>query len=201
MYIPIFAAAMTLYGQSAMAAENHTDTQADNTEQASSPETNETNTRQIEQITVIGERSLLTMRNEIIREEDVLYRLFNELNSNDRFDIFCHKKSNTVSLIPKRSCEPQFLKNHRQQSNRHALGEMRQSFSADGINYAILQNGLDMLEPEDELRRQLTYDYEDMNEEMLRIAMDNPDYMATLQKIARLRLEYLAARAEKFGND
>lgn len=43
--------------------------------------------RPIEEIRVIGERSLSNLRNEIRREEENLYRIFNELNSHDRFDI------------------------------------------------------------------------------------------------------------------
>ncbi len=198
----LFCTALFLCGTQSLAAENPQQTEQElaGSTPVSEP-ASESDTRQIEQINVIGERSLLTMRNEIIREEDTLYRMFNDLNSNDKFDIFCRKQSNTHSRIPKRSCEPQFLTNQRQQSSRHSISEMRQAFSDEGVNLAILQNGLDLLEPEGELKQQLAGDYEDMNEEIFRIAMENPDYLAVLQKIAQLQAVYTAARKEKFGPD
>ena len=65
--------------------------------------------RPIEEIQVTGERSLLTMRNEIIREEENLYRIFNELNSHDRFDIKCKVERRTWSYILARNCYPKFF--------------------------------------------------------------------------------------------
>jgi hypothetical protein len=157
--------------------------------------------RPIEQIDVIGERTLLTMRNEIVREEESLYRLFNDLNSADKFDIFCKSERSTASFIKLRSCEPEFLKLFRQQSSRFALTEMRQAFGEDGLDLTIFLNGLDLLESDGEIRQQLVGDYDAMQEEMFRIAMENPDYLASLQKVAELRAVYGAARDERFGRD
>ena len=40
-----------------------------------------------------------------------------------------------------------------------------------------------------------------MNEEILRVAMEDPEYFAALQKIATLKATYQAARTARFGND
>ena len=160
-----------------------------------------TNTRPIEQIDVIGERTLLSMRNEIVREEDSLYKMFNDLNSDDKFDIFCKKKRSTASYIPRRSCEPLFLTRHRQQSSRFALSEMRQAFADGGINYAILGNAMDYLEPESEIRAQVDGEFEAMNEEIFRIAAEDPDYLSILQKLSQLKTDYQDARQARFKKD
>ncbi len=167
----------------------------------SAVEQNTEPTRPIEEIQVLGERSLLTMRNQINREEEYLYRMFNDLNSADKFDIRCRKQRTTRSYIPVRSCEPKFLTQLRQQSARHSISEIRQAFSGGEVNFAILQNGLDTLQPNSEIRGQAAADFEALNEEIFRIAMENPDYLASLQKIAELKAQYQAARQLKFGKD
>ena len=81
------------------------------------------------------------------------------------------------------------------------ISETRQAFSEDGINFALLQNGLDMAESAGELREQATGDFDAMNEEILRIAVENPDYLASLQKVAELKTAYQAAQTKRFGKD
>ena len=181
------------------AAENKTPEQVQ-AKQGNPPEAINSK-REIEQIDVVGQRTLMTMRHEIIREEDTLYRLFNDLNDGDKFDIFCKTERNTYSYIAQRSCEPVFLSELKQASARTMISETRQAFSEDGIDWAILQNGLDMAESAGELRERAEGDFEAMNEEILRIALENPDYLAALQKVADLKAEYQAARDTRFGED
>lgn len=190
---------LCLASLSGFAAENKTPEQAE-AEQREMPQTNNSG-REIEQIDVVGQRTLMAMRHQIIREEDNLYRLFNDLNDGDKFDIFCKTERNTYSYIAQRSCEPVFLSELKQASARAMISETRQAFSEDGINWAILQNGLDMAESASELREQVEGDFEAMSEEMLRIAQENPDYLASLQKIAQLKAEYKAAQGQRFGRD
>lgn len=172
-------------------------TTAESTKEESAPQVSN---RPIEQITITEERSLLSMRNEIIREEENMYRLFNDLNSTDKFDIFCKRIRTTGSFISHRDCEPVFFGDLKRESARFALAEMRQAFAGGGPpDEAILQNGLDMLESEQELRRQARGDFEDMNEEMFRIASENPEYMEALIKLAQLKGDYELARQLKLA--
>ena len=97
--------------------------------------------RPIEEIQVTGERTLLTMRNEIIREEENLYRIFNELNSHARFDITCKEERRVFSNIPARNCLPRFFTDLRMDTNRFALSELRQAFSPDGVDPALFELG------------------------------------------------------------
>ena len=154
--------------------------------------------RPIEEIQVTGERTLLTMRNEIIREEENLYRIFNELNSHDRFDITCKEERRVFSNIPARNCLPRFFTDLRMDTNRFALSELRQAFSPDGVDPALFELGLSRIENDREIRELAAGDYQALSEEMLRIATENPDYLNILMKVADLKANYEAARKERF---
>jgi len=157
--------------------------------------------RPIEEIQVTGERTLLTMRNEIIREEENLYRIFNELNSHDRFDIKCKVERRTWSYILARNCYPKFFTDLRMDTTRFAVGELRQAFSDDGVDPALFELGLSRIESDRELREKSAGDYQALSEEMLRIASENPEYLNILMKVADLKADYQAAHEERFGSD
>ena len=157
--------------------------------------------RPIEEIQVTGERTLLTMRNEIIREEENLYRIFNELNSHDRFDIKCKVERRTWSYILARNCYPKFFTDLRRAENSFALSELRQAFSDDGVDPALFDMGMGKIKNDREIRELAAGDYQALSEEMLRIASENPDYLNILMKVADLKADYQAAREERFGSD
>ena len=157
--------------------------------------------RPIEEIQVTGERTLLTMRNEIIREEENLYRIFNELNSHDRFDITCKEERRVFSNIPARNCLPRFFTDLRMDTNRFALSELRQAFSPDGVDPALFELGLSRIENDRQIRELAAGDYQALSEEMLRIASENPEYLNILMKVADLKANYQAAHEERFGSD
>ena len=157
--------------------------------------------RPIEEIQVTGERTLLTMRNEIIREEENLYRIFNELNSHDRFDITCKEERRVFSNIPARNCLPRFFTDLRMDTNRFALSELRQAFSPDGVDPALFELGLSRIENDRQIRELAAGDYQALSEEMLRIATENPDYLNALMKVADLKANYEAARKERFESE
>ena len=157
--------------------------------------------RPIEEIQVTGERTLLTMRNEIIREEENLYRIFNELNSHDRFDITCKEERRVYSHIPARNCYPKFFTDLRMDTTRFAVGELRQAFSDDGVDPALFELGLSRIESDRKLRDKSAGDYQALSEVMLRIASENPDYLNILMKVADLKANYEAARKERFESD
>ena len=47
---------------------------------------------------------------EIVDEENKIFSMFNELNSDDDFDILCDNIAPTGSHIRQRVCEPRFVK-------------------------------------------------------------------------------------------
>ena len=60
------------------------------------------NTRELEEIIVIGERTFFLIRFQIREAEENLYAMFNELNSSDEFDIKCRQIKLTKSQSPSR---------------------------------------------------------------------------------------------------
>ena len=79
--------------------------------------------RPIEEILVTGERTVISLRNEIRREEENLYRIFNELNSHDRFDIKCKTERRLGSAILIRNCYPRFFTDLRETENSVGLSQ------------------------------------------------------------------------------
>ena len=55
--------------------------------------------RPIEEIQVLGSRTLYSIRMEIVDEENKIFSMFNELNSDDDFDILCDNIAPTGSHI------------------------------------------------------------------------------------------------------
>jgi hypothetical protein len=189
IHVLILSASTCLYGQE----DENADPNQESQQTASQ--------RPIEEIQVTGERTLLTMRNEIIREEENLYRIFNELNSHDRFDITCKEERRVYSHIPARNCYPKFFTDLRMDTTRFAVGELRQAFSDDGVDPALFELGLSRIERDRELREKSAGDYQALSEEMLRIASENPDYLNILMKVADLKANYEAAQKERFESD
>jgi hypothetical protein len=58
----------------------------------------------IEEITVVGEKTLLSLKFAAYQAEDDFFNLFNELNENDEFDVFCGREASTGSRIKRRRC-------------------------------------------------------------------------------------------------
>ena len=66
--------------------------------------------RTIEEINVVGERTIFALRMEIESAETEVYGLFNELNSNDEFDVACTNEVFVGSHLPKRICIADYLR-------------------------------------------------------------------------------------------
>ena len=72
--------------------------------------------RPIEEIEVIGERSLISLEHEIRETEVQMYELFNDLNSTDDFDVTCRNVIHTGTLIPTWECDAGFMTRERFQN-------------------------------------------------------------------------------------
>ena len=189
IHLLILSASTCLYGQ-----------EDENADPDQGPQEN-VSQRPIEEIQVIGERSLSFLRNEIRREEENLYRIFNELNSHDRFDIKCKVERRTWSYILARNCYPKFFTDLRRAENSFAQSELRQAFGPDGVDSALFDMGMAKMKNDRQIRELAAGDYQALSEEMLRIASENPDYLNILMKLADLKANYEAARKERFESD
>ena len=125
--------------------------------------------RPIEEIQVLGTRTLYSIRMEIVDEENKIFSMFNELNSDDRFDIFCDNIAPTGSHIKQRVCEPRFVT------------DMRARMAQDYLRGIGMLNGSSDLEMETALER------EELEKEHLRIAVEHPEYLEMLTELTNLR--------------
>ncbi len=64
----------------------------------------------VEEITVYGEKSLIRLRHEIYRAEASFFAAFNELNSDDLFDVNCDYVSFLGDRRRQHRCVPKFVK-------------------------------------------------------------------------------------------
>jgi uncharacterized coiled-coil protein SlyX len=58
---------------------------------------------------IIDDLSLAELREQIERVQAEFYRVFNDINEDDNFDIICHRYLPTGSNISRDACEPQFV--------------------------------------------------------------------------------------------
>lgn len=165
------------------------------------PESEDEPVEFLESITVTGTKSLSSMRFEIQRAEDNLYSMFNELNRSNDMDIVCRIVQKANSQLRQRVCEPVFFSKLRKENSQRAYSDIRMAFTDGGIDAGIdpvlLENGLDLLEPDWVLRELAEPDYQELNEEILRIALTNPDYLAALQQIAASKAYYELERQKR----
>ena len=125
--------------------------------------------RPIEEIQVLGSRTLYSIRMEIVDEENKIFSMFNELNSDDDFDILCDNIAPTGSHIRQRVCEPRFVTETR--------ARMAQDFML----------GMGALNESSDLGVETKLQQDELEKEHLRIAAEYPEYLEMLRKLMNLR--------------
>jgi len=63
----------------------------------------------VEEVIVIGQRPIASIRKEIFNTEDLIYDTFNELNDDDAFDIICTQEAPIGSQLRRRVCRSRFM--------------------------------------------------------------------------------------------
>jgi len=138
--------------------------------------------RQIEEIQVIGARTFFSLRMQIVEEENKLYGMFNELNSNDDFDIECQKIAPTGTHISQRVCEPRFVI------------EMRARMARDWVS------GIGELNSTSDLGVETADQMGKLEEEHDRIAIEHPEYLETLRSFADLQAALKFKKEDQWRN-
>ena len=139
--------------------------------------------RPIEEISIVGQRSLSRLRLRVRETENEIYAFFNDNNSSDRFDIICTNRRPTGTYIMKRECEPRFLKNLRVEKTRD---------QRLGIGVGFTQGDLVGLSAQD---------FENLQNEMLSLMSTNPEFSDALAELVDLSENYEAQREALFGDE
>lgn len=122
----------------------------------------------VDEITVIGRRSVKAIQRQIIKADATLYNLYNSLNSDSQYHIYCKNEMTTGSNIRHRACRPQFERDMRFITRDEIVG------SSDTMLTAA------------ELRRHR----EIMRKQMLDLAAENPALSEAILNRAALQRAY-----------
>lgn len=74
-----------------------------------------------EEIIVTGRQSLTQLKVQIELAQDRMFGLFNALNDDDLYDIYCYGETRTGTLLSQRECRPVFLRKAMEQYGKAFL--------------------------------------------------------------------------------
>jgi hypothetical protein len=126
----------------------------------------------VEEVVVPG-RTPENIRVEIERLETAVYDRFNELNSNDEFDIHCFMQAPTGSNIPVRRCAPNFAVRAESAAGRQMLRDGR-SGAGNNNNPA-------------EQRGQMEEKGRELTAEIQRVAREDEELLRDLMRLDELK--------------
>ncbi len=116
---------------------------------------------------VIEDLTAPQLRAEIEKIQNEFYRVFNQLNEDDLFDVKCQKFTPTGSNIPQVGCEPEFVTKRR------------------GDNANQYRLGADDLMTNDEIIKELQPEFEQLTAKMNALAAEN-EYFRELGQILQM---------------
>jgi tetratricopeptide (TPR) repeat protein len=134
----------------------------------------------LEEIIVIGDRSLLSLRMEVYQAEELKFDLFNALNSTDEFDITCEDRASTGSRIKRRVCDVGYMK--------EARAEDARKFLTMGIRPRS----------DYELASQFADKTEALNKEMIELGVKHPSLAKAMINEYVLKQCYIVEHRERF---
>lgn len=130
----------------------------------------------IEELEVIGRRSLLTFRFEMYRAEDRMYAMFNELNGSDDLDVICETRAKTGSRIAQRQCVRRYMK------------EAQARNAADGLRgYAPFKSAVQMWGENQSYHAQFS-------EQVNKLMAENPEFVTAIAETVKARDRYAVER-------
>jgi len=130
----------------------------------------------IDEVTVLGPRSLALMRKELIAAEDNVFAIFNDLNTDDDYDIICKKETRIGSQILYRVCKARMYRDRK--------SEAAEEFYEDTAAPTVRLNA----EKHSEILR----------EKMRALAMENPQLVDALKNRQAIQRQFEAQRKKKF---
>jgi hypothetical protein len=87
------------------------------------PTPSATNAEPMEEVEIRGTRARLReLREEIVRLEDRFYQRFNDLNTDDQYDVHCNMEQPTGTLLRYRVCKPEFVETATSEEAKAFLG-------------------------------------------------------------------------------
>ena len=88
----------------------------------------------IEEIVVLGYKSLIDLKHEMYEAEETLYGIFNSFNSDDDYDIHCYEEAPTGSKLKQRICKTEKLGKVLAEETQKMMRDEPYVFPTDEIN-------------------------------------------------------------------
>ena len=127
-------------------------------------------TEEIDEIVVLGARSLTLLRQEVIVAEDRFFDLYNQLNGDDKYDIICETRKPLGTRISVRECKAQFVRDAEYEAVQNALqftntpaNVAARPIQASSEDYEILDQKLKSFSVSSPELRDALMDYDNLN--------------------------------------
>jgi hypothetical protein len=148
----------------------------------------------LDEVHVEGRRGALTgIRQEMVRLEDLFYARYNELNTNDLFDIHCTDTPRTGTLIRRRYCRAVYeARAFETEGREHLMALQHQAGSMQSLGQPM--EWIPPHSPFVAIERQRA----EFRRNMLKVTSDHPELVGLLRERAGLAERYESLRRETF---
>jgi hypothetical protein len=139
----------------------------------------------VEEIEILGQRSLLALRMQVDAAQEEVHLLFNELNTDDDFDIVCKVEERIFSRMRQKTCMPQYAWNAHAKQGQVFAQKVTGEAHVEGVPVDL---EIDSYEPA-------------LKEQMIEAIRHSPELFDAIVKHATLMEELAEAQATYFGDD
>ena len=141
----------------------------------------------MEEITITGQKQIFSLRKQIILAEDRAFKLYNELNDDDTYDIHCTMEAPIGSNLKRRICVPNFYWRATADNASEFLGLI-----GGYSNYSA---------PSPSAKSVFAYQYPILKDKVRELAKKSPELLDALRKNFELNEELKKTRNEYHGFD
>jgi len=151
---------------------------------------------ELDEVLIVGKQAQVDqMRKELVRLEDLFHARYNELNTNDDFDIHCMIEARTGTRIEKRSCRAIYMERALQEEGRDAF--VIRQYVQDQFTAGVSQPRVNASPPVPAAVA-VSARLEVFRKNVRDVAGKDPELIELLRRRAELAERFLAARRAVF---
>jgi len=151
-----------------------------------------------EEVVVRGRR-IGELRAEVEDARERAYELFNDLNSNDEFDVYCHNESRSGTNVPQVVCRAQFENRISAAAAREYLSGLLSACHGGRVTQDCMFSNADAgaISRAQGMESQLPGKREQMTDEIFRVARENDEFAQAIIDWYEASQQYDAARKRR----
>lgn len=156
----------------------------------------------LEEARVEARRTRLSeIRREMIQLEDRFYARYNELNTNDDFDIHCENAARTGTRLERRYCQPVYETEAQREEGIEYFHYLYRSMTDEAFKFLSKNDGGLIGGPPPPALQKIEARRPEFRQTMLEVTRDNPELVQLLAERQRIAKRYEAARRKLFGRN